>query len=390
MESKFLQSIIASRKAYNRVNRFVNQAELSDLGQIIYTLVSEYYEVDAEATECDQNILIHRAERNFPRAYEHIKLALRNNISVSPENVVEEWIDSKRDAIRQKLIDGLVANRPVEDLIEQYYSVSDLETAEEDAVFISKHPNEIISRITGDNLIKLFPKSLNDEVGGGVPLDSVVVVFARPDVGKTAYMINQVAGSLRNGLKVLYIGNEDPAAKILQRILARLTDMELAEMSGDPEKCYELARKRGYDNLVFVSASPGTLKEIGTSVEKYSPSLVIVDQMRNILSKEDGKVAQLEEVAKGLRSLAKKHHVVIFATTQAGDSAEGRLALTMSDLDSSKTGVPGQADLLIGLGADQNYKNSDRLMVSICKNKVNGSRSVFPVRIHRGLSKISS
>ena len=64
--------------------------------------------------------------------------------------------------------------------------------------------------------------------------------------------------------------------------------------------------------------------------------------------------------------------------TQAGESADMKLRLNMGDVEWSNTGIPGAADLMIGIGLDAEFEATDRRMLSVCKNKVNGAHGAFP------------
>jgi hypothetical protein len=53
----------------------------------------------------------------------------------------------------------------------------------------------------------------------------------------------------------------------------------------------------------------------------------------------------------------------------------------MNDVEWSNTGIPGAADLMIGIGVDEEYLATNKRMLSIPKNKVNGRHGAFPVWI---------
>ena len=70
------------------------------------------------------------------------------------------------------------------------------------------------------------------------------------------------------------------------------------------------------------------------------------------------------------------------SVTQAGESAQNKLVLSMGDVEWSNTGIPGAADLMIGIGLDDEYLSTDKRMLSIPKNKVNGRHGAFPTWIN--------
>jgi len=116
--------------------------------------------------------------------------------------------------------------------------------------------------------------------------------------------------------------------------------------------------------------------------------VVLVDQLRNLNVHEDHFVQKLEKAASAVRNLAKKHGFVAISVTQAGDSASGKSILDMGDVDSSNTGIPATADVMIGIGATAEDERLGRRVLSLPKNKVGGNHAHLPVRVEPHLSKI--
>lgn len=395
MEDKIIKSCVLSREAWEALVSISGYLdEFSDLSKIILDVIASFYKTDPQSVKIDIDLLESKLKRKHPKAFNHIISILKEELS-SPINVINEFIEVKMTRVRGRMIEALstgMPNQHLDRLIEEYQNIAEMQDIEQtsDIIFSDVRPEDLLNNSENNDLIKLYPNSLNDKIGGGIEPESVILVFGRPDSGKTAFVINQLAGSCRDGHKVLYIGNEDPTKKMLQRILSRMSNMTIEEMKNNMELCYERAVERGYRNLIFAPLTPGSMSDIDRLVNVHNPKLLIVDQLRNIIADADGQVTQLEAVAKGARRIAKSTGCVAFCTTQANDSATGKLVITMSDVDGSKTGMPGQADLMIGIGSNDEYKNSGRLMLSICKNKVNGEYAHIPVRMNKYLSKILS
>ena len=62
----------------------------------------------------------------------------------------------------------------------------------------------------------------------------------------------------------------------------------------------------------------------------------------------------------------------------------------MGDIDSSNTGIPAQADILIGLGANAQDVDMGRRIISLPKNKRGGNHDNFPVQVDLATSTIRS
>jgi hypothetical protein len=63
--------------------------------------------------------------------------------------------------------------------------------------------------------------------------------------------------------------------------------------------------------------------------------------------------------------------------TQAGNSATDKAVVEISDIDSSKVGIPAQGDLIIAIGADQQMKASGVRIINLPKNKLSGKHEFF-------------
>jgi len=106
--------------------------------------------------------------------------------------------------------------------------------------------------------------------------------------------------------------------------------------------------------------------------------VLLVDQLRNITSaKSDNYTQLLDKNAQAVRALGKKYDLVTISVTQAGDSASGRAILGMGDVDSSNTGIPGAADVMIGVGVTEALDRSGQRMLSLPKNKLGAHSQVL-------------
>lgn len=235
-----------------------------------------------------------------------------------------------------------------------------------------------------------MPMSLNDRLGGGLKKGNHVVAFGRPEAGKSCFSINAACGFARQGYKGLYFINEDRPEDIILRCISNLSGIPKHEFSDRTQEATDLAHENGYENIMVISVAPGTLDQIERLCERYKPDWMVIDQLRNIQIKEDNRVIQLEKAATGIRTIAKKYDIATVSVTQAGDSASGKAVLDMSDIDSSKTGIPAQADLMVGIGINDELELRGMRQLSLPKNKLGGRHESFHVNIDPLLSRFTS
>jgi KaiC/GvpD/RAD55 family RecA-like ATPase len=250
----------------------------------------------------------------------------------------------------------------------------------------------IRQEVTDAVYLKLMPQSLNDRLRGGLKKGNHVVAFGRPEAGKSCFAINAACGFARQGFQGLYFINEDRPQDIILRCVANLSGVFVDENSSaeDIDEATRLAVENGFRNIRVLSVAPGTLDQIERMVERYKPDWIVIDQLRNVQIKDDNRVVQLEKAATGVRTIGKKYNCVVVSVTQAGDSASGKAVLDMSDIDSSKTGIPAQADVMIGIGVNDELEIHGNRMLSLPKNKRGGRHESFAVNIDILLSRMTS
>lgn len=217
-----------------------------------------------------------------------------------------------------------------------------------------------------------------------------LVIMAPTEMGKSLFAVNLTYGFLVQGLKVLYCCNEEPSARTNLRVISRLAEMPKGELY-DPTKWDEIRgilSKKGYGNFAITDLKPGTLSEIDELVMDFKADVVVVDQLRNLSMASESRTNQLEQAATGIRNIGKLRNVLPVSITQAGASAFGKTVLTRGDVDGSNVGIPGQADVLLGIGANEEMEVQGTRWISFPKNK-NGDHTPFSVHFDTQLSKVT-
>lgn len=395
-----LGSVLRSREAWERVGDLISDGDVSEQEKLILRHVAEYYERDPDAQRVDPDLLHNAICRELPNPKHHDQLGVvvraLSSLDVSPANVVQDFLEVRRTAVGNKLATAIAAGKSAEDirpLLDEYaewMARADVDEAGREIAFGMSVKDLVEARTRKGGLVMVAPQSLNTRIGGGLLPGHHLILFARPEVGKTMFLINAIAGFAKQGLRVLYVGNEDPLDDIILRAVTRMADMTRAEVMDDPEEADRRAREAGYDNIVFAGLSPGTLAEIEALIVEHEPQVLIVDQLRNLNVKEDNFVRALEKAAMGVRTLGKRHGVVVLSATQAGDSASGKSVLDMGDVDNSNTGIPAQADVLLGMGMSSEDEARGFRVLSLCKNKPGANHEFFPVKVEPGKSHIRS
>lgn len=394
MENKLLSAAFHDREAFDQLLSADVETDLSDKGKILWKLLKEYYSTDAEAPKADVEVISHQIERQYPKHVDTFKVILDSLEQVSIPNIIKDTIEFKIDATKHQLAHALTSGKDeyVNQLIDKLQKLREgrlKDPERKSEVLTNVSVADLVKRSSAENRIKVLPSALNEQIGGGVSKQHHIVVFAPTDMGKSLFALNMTYGFLKQGLKVLYGGNEDPADDLIYRLLWRMTGMPKEEIEKDFETADKLAAEKGYHNLVFAELAPGNPTELRDMIEEHQPDVLIVDQIRNLDMGETNRVLQLEKAATMMRNFGKQYNLLPVSMTQAADSATGQVILSRGDIDYSNVGIPGQADLLIGIGADEDMEMKGERMLSFVKNKINGQKTPLKVWFDPTLTKVT-
>ena len=391
IETPILASILNSRSIYDTFTGLGDVESFSPLGKLLVGAVGEYYKLDANIQSCDRDVVCERIIRGLPNpkhqaTFREFMCSLPRDVSAP--NVTFEIRELRRQHVGQKLSLAL-ANRSdagiVAGLLEEYRNLVDghgsHESAEKpelidvlDTTDLATEKDDSVGRI------KLYPKALNERCAGGARAGHHILIFGRPESGKTAFAINMCAGFLKQGLSVLYINNEEPAEDIRDRVRARLLKIPRHTLNADRSRASAALQTIRGASLIVAPLCPGSPYQISKLLETRPFQVLVIDQLRNLSVKADTKVGELETAAKEARSLGKKHNVLVVSITQAGDSATNKVYLSMNDVDSSKTGIPAAVDVMVGIGSDDGMKANNLMGISLPKNKLSGDHSNLTVK----------
>lgn len=393
--TKLISAALHNKQAARLISTYTEADDLGIQGQLILEEINKYFEADKKAGCADIDLIQEAVERRLssPKHKEMLRAFMDDvrKTEVSAINVARNIVDTKRDGLKNNIANLLLTNRDDEAvaLIEEYKNLDEAsiispENASDygDRVFVNIPVQELLrDRLSPDKLIRVCPESLNNKLDGGALPGHHILIYARPEAGKTLIALNMIAGFLEQGKKVLYAGNEDPLEQINRRIISRITGMTKKQLIERPQRAQELLSRSGYSRLVLAEMHPGTERRLRLLVERFEPDVLVVDQIRNLSMPADSKVNMLEAAATAMRNIGKKYGVLCVSTTQAGDSAEQKLVLGQSDIDNSKTGIPGQVDLMVGVGVTTAWEKLGQRMLSLSKNKLGGNHDYFPVTV---------
>ena len=394
-DAAVIAACIRERAAYDKVWRFIDPAEFTPMGAHWWPLIREWYGRDPSSQWIDKAQLRERGERvTDPKHWDTQRGWFDDLPKVSPDNVVFDVLEIKRYAKGNELAALIASQGSPDDIkhaIDEYRDLLVTNVLSRSDVRYAMTTDDWFESPERQNLTPMFPKAINDRLDGGLTGGDHVIVFARPEIGKTLFVVNAVGGWLKIKKKVLYVGNEDGIDKIKGRVGLNVSNMTPAEREKFKPQYLERTKKHGLDDrLVAVHLHPGTVHEVEELVREHRPDIVVVDQLRNLSGPGKNTSSRLNQIAIDFRQLLSRYDVVGVSVMQAnaGEHGKNKVWHELDDIDESRTGVPAQGDLVIGLGADNNMLTHNTRAASICKNKLTGDHEGVILSIDKARNKV--
>jgi archaellum biogenesis ATPase FlaH len=255
-------------------------------------------------------------------------------------------------------------------------------------------PRELLTRLKKKSAAGLrWPlKELNLSVGD-LRIGNLVLVAARPESGKTTFLVSQTAGMLSQSTKpVLYLTNEDAGESIQVRYYQNQLKITKSQVDADPDAAVDaFTAMHGEAKLLVLDLNHeelNTWSAIEAAVVNLQPSIVVIDQLRNVRGFSDAgtEVARLKELFTHARSLSSRVCPIIVAHQLDGTSV-GEMYPNENQLEGTKTEVQGALDVQIMIGRSYESGYEQVRGMNIVKNKL-GHGSIADHRHRHGKFEI--
>ncbi len=212
-----------------------------------------------------------------------------------------------------------------------------------------------------------------DRMTTGFQRGDLIILAARPSVGKTAFALNIAmnAASVSSGAVAIF-SLEMPCEQLATRMLAIKSKVEIQklrtgrlndnEWSVINEGVQELKRQN-----IFIDDTPGIkISDLFAKCRKlkndYGLSMVVIDYIQLILpsGRSESRQQEVSEISRRLKALARELEVPVIALSQLSRAVEQRTDKRpmLSDLRESGS-IEQDADLVMFLYRDEYYKKEE-------------------------------
>lgn len=338
-------------------NRLEKNKTLSSIGNIEYLL--EIINSVPSASNVDYYINI-----------VHEKALLRRLISVSNDIATESMLENGNvndilDGAEMKILNVVKTRRSSE-----FHKIQDvIFKAQSDLEKLAEQKGEITGLPTGFYEI--------DKVTSGLHENELIIIAARPAMGKTAFALNIATNIAKTTKKAVALFNlEMNAEQLVMRMFSSLGQIEgsklrTGKLDNNDWKRLSEGISQIADTNIFIDDTPGiTIGDIRSKCRRLAASkdglgIVIIDYLQLISggSKYAGNRQQeVSEISRSLKIMAKELGVPVIALAQLSRAVEGRddKRPIMSDLRESGS-IEQDADIVSFLYRDDYYNKEARM-----------------------------
>ena len=209
----------------------------------------------------------------------------------------------------------------------------------------------------------------------GFQKSDLVIIAARPAMGKTAFELNIAEYmAFRKNATVAIFSLEMSKEQLVNRLLALESSVDSQKIrtgdvdDGDWEKLIEGANTIAKSHMIIDDTASISISELKSKCRRYKREfdlgIVIIDylQLMTTTGRSESRQQEISEISRSLKSLARELNVPIIALSQLGRAVESRpdKRPMLSDLRESGA-IEQDADMVMFLYRDDYYnKESEK------------------------------
>ena len=211
-----------------------------------------------------------------------------------------------------------------------------------------------------------------DRMTTGWQKSDLVIVAARPSMGKTAFAVNMVEHAVMTGGSVLVFSMEMPSEQIVMRMLSSLgridqTRMRTGDLKDEDWTRFASAVSQLKDQKLYIddtaALTPGEVRSRARRVARESGGLdmIMVDYLQLMRTAKDSenRATEISEISRSLKALAKEMKCPVIALSQLNRALESRPDKRPMNSDLRESGAIEQdADVILFIYRDEVYNEN--------------------------------
>lgn len=304
---------------------------------------------------------------------------IKSYANIVRENAIKrELINAGQKIIQQaREADGdvdinLVLDNAEKDILEIAKTANNTDKIIEPAEYIIKAFTEIESRYNSNKDGKLFGLDTGfselNRMTGGLQKSDLIILGARPSMGKTAFVLNILANLARKNIPVAIFSLEMSSEQLTNRLfslygLINSNSIRLGKLDGNDLERLTLTASILSEKPLYIDDTAGlNISQLRTKARKLKREkdiqLLAIDylQLMQGTSKKYDRQQEISEISRQLKLLARELNITIIALSQLSRAVENRQDKRPMLSDIRESGAIEQdADIVMFLYRDEYY-----------------------------------
>lgn len=289
-------------------------------------------------------------------------------------NVGQKIIQEARDADGDVDINSVLDNAE-KDILEIAKTANNTDKIIEPSEYIMKAFTEIENRYNSNKDGKLFGLDTGfselNRMTGGLQKSDLIILGARPSMGKTAFVLNILANLARKNIPVAIFSLEMSSEQLTNRLfslygLINSNSIRLGKLDGNDLERLTLTASILSEKPLYIDDTAGlNISQLRTKARKLKREkdiqLLAIDylQLMQGTSKKYDRQQEISEISRQLKLLARELNITIIALSQLSRAVEARQDKRPMLSDIRESGAIEQdADIVMFLYRDE-YYNAD-------------------------------
>ena len=401
MVEKQILKLFLNKKYFNKYKGTLSRSVFEGMVGSLYDTIQKAHSKYDSDISIDELYSLHTSVYN-PALTRAMKISVSElvedirTIDVPNEKIADDIIKVMQDRnVAQKIAveaTEIFNGRPADfNVISKIIEHHEQDKPVEQIDSVTDNIGELINQLNVTTKWKFNLAELKNNIGG-VGDGNLMIVFARPETGKTAFWVSLVAapyGFAEQGAKVHAFINEEPAVRTQMRAISSYTGYNKDQIISNIQQAHQDWIKIK-DNIKMLDVVDWTIQDIDRHCELHKPDIIVIDQLVKI--NITGTYARTDEKLRAIytsaREIAKRRSCVVIAISQASADAHNRDFISFDMMENSKTGKAAEADLIIGIGRNSSI-DRDNINRTLCvsKNKITGWHGEPSCRLFREISR---
>ena len=209
-----------------------------------------------------------------------------------------------------------------------------------------------------------------DEKTSGWQPGELIILAARPSMGKTALALNFVEAAILTQAKpALVFSMEMPSDSLVMRMLSSMGridqgNLRNGKLTEEDWPKLEMAARKLKDKKLFIDDTAGlTPSEVRARVRRIAreygnPGMIMIDylQLMHVGGSTEGRTQEISEISRSMKALAKEYECPVIALSQLNRGVEQRPNKRPMNSDLRESGAIEQdADVILFIYRDEYY-----------------------------------